>query len=102
MELANHPDNLNSTEAYVNNRKGRMTGEEFIAWFKTTAPQRQEEIEKLRSKEQRPVRDARRLKKLLTLEEVDHEKVREAQKRADEASAWDSSLALRQRSSSAP
>ncbi len=83
--LAGHPDNLNSTASYVNNRKGRMTGEEFIDWLKATAAKRREDIEELRSKGQRTEKEERHLKNLQQLEEVDHEKVREAQARSDEA-----------------
>jgi hypothetical protein len=83
--LAAHPDNLNSTAAYVNNHKDRMTGEEFIAHLNATGPKRREEIETLRSKGQRTPQDEHRLKNLQQLEEVDFEKVREAQTRADRA-----------------
>ena len=82
-KLAGTPENLTPTSRAINNFKGKLTTEEFLAKLERTRTDRRQRIADLKAKSDLTPQEAKKLKDLQELEQVDPAKVKQKGKESD-------------------
>ncbi|MEM5402744.1 hypothetical protein [Paraburkholderia unamae] len=84
-DVANQTTNLEPTERSINSSKKQASADEFLARLDRQREERRKTISELEAKETLSQKESDKLTKLKKLENVDAERVREADKKAREA-----------------
>lgn len=84
-DVANISENLASTTESTNKSKGAKSSEEFAAYLETTATDRKEKIKIIKEKADLTIKEEQELKKLIELDGVNINKLKEEDEKARKA-----------------